>query len=90
MYEQTNATLGTECTGFISHITRLHSNKDTKLNVPGIYIYIYMKLTAYDGTTTSGTVTENFDNNGKVWYFWFDDDNKTSNEQWKKKNNGEL
>ena len=38
-----------------------------------------MKPTAYDGTTTPGTQQRKNDNNGKGWYFRFDDDNKTSN-----------
>ena len=39
---------------------------------------MYMKPTTYHGTTTSGKQPRQnkYDNNGKGWYFRFDDDNK--------------
>ena len=37
-----------------------------------------MKPTAYDGTTTPGTQPRKYDNNGKGWYFRYDDANKMS------------
>ena len=53
----------------------MHSNEELHPSFSGIY----MKPTANDGTTTSGTQPwKKYVNNGKGWYFRFDDDNKMS------------
>ena len=54
----------------LQYIVSLYSNKRNK-NQPTREIYI--KSRVYDGATTSGTHPRKYDNNGKGWYFRYDE-----------------
>ena len=64
MCKQRNTTIGPWCTRLFAHIIILHGKKWNKIQLSQD---IYVKLTAYDGTTTSGTQPpKNMTTMGKV------------------------
>ena len=60
------------------HIIRLHSNERNKTQQSWDYIYETDSIWWYNHLRH--TTAEKYDNNGKGWYFQFDDDNKMSYE----------